>query len=296
MLDSNVMTRVAGIGSTLARNSRADGEAFDLDEFVTRLSLFLGGSGGNYSRKAKGKGKQRALDSDASEDSSSDELETAADEMDWDKLGRLATRFTRRAPTLDFMLGPLKTQYTKRIVKQRAKIDRSSQAAKPIELGSGDMEKNENETTRKIQDVARLLEHVSGEGGVNLFEFALDPESFGNSVENLFYISFLLRDGKCAYIMPGEDSYPSSGGGAPVISKCHLMPSGGLSLTGPFAVACEEPSDEDYAAGLAKRQIVLELDMNTWKSLIEYYYIMRSIITTRRNDPVRVVDANKWYN
>lgn len=33
---------------------------------------------------------------------------------------------------------------------------------------------------------------------MNLFRFVVNPHDFGQSVENLFYLSFLIRDGKCA--------------------------------------------------------------------------------------------------
>jgi non-structural maintenance of chromosomes element 4 len=35
-------------------------------------------------------------------------------------------------------------------------------------------------------------------GEINLFKFIVNPSDFGQSVENLFYLSFLIRDGKCA--------------------------------------------------------------------------------------------------
>ena len=36
-------------------------------------------------------------------------------------------------------------------------------------------------------------------GRVNLFEFVINPEDFAQSVENIFYLSFLIRDGKVAF-------------------------------------------------------------------------------------------------
>lgn len=35
-------------------------------------------------------------------------------------------------------------------------------------------------------------------GEVNLFKFIINPNDFAQSVENIFYLSFLIRDGKVA--------------------------------------------------------------------------------------------------
>ena len=48
---------------------------------------------------------------------------------------------------------------------------------------------------------------------MNIFRFIVNPHDFGQSVENLFYLSFLIRDGKCAFFTD-EDT------GEPVIRKC----------------------------------------------------------------------------
>ena len=32
-------------------------------------------------------------------------------------------------------------------------------------------------------------------GGVSLFHFTVNPKSFGQTVENLFYVPFLMKDG-----------------------------------------------------------------------------------------------------
>lgn len=41
---------------------------------------------------------------------------------------------------------------------------------------------------------------------MNLFRLIVNPRDFGQSVENLFYLSFLIRDGKCA--LDFEDGEP----------------------------------------------------------------------------------------
>ena len=39
---------------------------------------------------------------------------------------------------------------------------------------------------------------MSDDGGVQFFRFVVNPKSFGQTVENLFYTSFLIRDGSVA--------------------------------------------------------------------------------------------------
>lgn len=90
---------------------------------------------------------------------------------------------------------------------------------------------------------------------MNLFQFALNPESFGDSVENLFYISFLIRDGTAAIVENDEGD--------------------------PMLLLSEVPTEEDRQAGLTRRQIVFELDMATWRDLIEVYDIQSAMIPTR---------------
>ena len=77
-------------------------------------------------------------------------------------------------------------------------------------------------------------------------------------------------------------------------------------------VACEEPSDEDRANDLGKKQLVMELDMATWKvssfhitavllgltrdfwkRAIEVFHITEPVIPQRPKAQTRI--GNKWY-
>jgi hypothetical protein len=48
---------------------------------------------------------------------------------------------------------------------------------------------------------------------VSLLDFAINPRDFGQTVENLFYISFLVREGNAKIIKDEE--------GLPLLSKSH---------------------------------------------------------------------------
>lgn len=57
-------------------------------------------------------------------------------------------------------------------------------------------------TVRDFQ-IRQLLEQ---QGNVNLFKFVINPHDFAQSVENIFHLSFLIRDGECA--LDVEDGEP----------------------------------------------------------------------------------------
>lgn len=50
-----------------------------------------------------------------------------------------------------------------------------------------------------------LLEQVER---VNLFKVVINPDSFAQSAENIFYLSFLIRDAKVAFEIDDESGEP----------------------------------------------------------------------------------------
>lgn len=75
-------------------------------------------------------------------------------------------------------------------------LDKSGEVAKPQELKEDDIHTSENETAANILAVERILGEY---GQVNIFRFVVNPHDFAESVENIFYLSFLIRDGKCSF-------------------------------------------------------------------------------------------------
>jgi len=115
-----------------------------------------------------------------------------------------------------------------------------------------------------VIDIRNLL--VEQNGPVNLFRFVVNPSDFAQSVENLFYLSFLIRDAECALEIE-ED-------GEPVI------------------FICEQPQMTDYQEGLRKQQLVFEFDVKTWEEAIKTFNITEAIIPQRP----KVASLNgKWY-
>lgn len=168
----------------------------------------------------------------ATEEADISAQEDSADEgdaFDWEYLGRkLCFPHNLRPPVPGFLLGLLSVQKrARKPIQRRERLQKHNPAdlIRPEELQKEDLEKAENSNLtslcRKIRDRlsktqregqekaaqeatddmteketrAVLAKHgICDDGGVSLFRFAVNPHSFGQTVENLFYVSFLIRD------------------------------------------------------------------------------------------------------
>ncbi|KAF9173519.1 nuclear protein [Mortierella sp. AD011] len=185
-------------------------------------------------------------------------------------------------------LGPMSVEHKSRNFTQRARVVRDPKAMrKPQELREEDIARQENETTKNVMQIAGILEECTDK--VNLFELVVNPESFGQTVENIFYLSFLVRDGKVSITEENMDD-PNRGmyGDDDEVPE----PKEGANIQ-PMVELTETPTAEDYQGGLLKKQMVMEIDVATWRDLIEVYDIRRPMIPTRHNK--EHVEKGKWY-
>ncbi|KAG1837642.1 Non-structural maintenance of chromosome element 4, partial [Suillus subalutaceus] len=92
-------------------------------------------------------------------------------------------------------------------------------------------------------------------GQINLFRLVINPSSFGQSVENIYYLTFLIHDGICGLDYTDDQE--------PVI----------------FPVQRSQNGQRDE--GFQRHQLVLEFDMATWRRAIDVFSITRSVIPHR---------------
>ncbi|KAF9916319.1 nuclear protein, partial [Lobosporangium transversale] len=248
-LDAKLLVTTADLGMQKAKHLRMGQGGFDETEYLTRLVNQMGGH----------------------------DIDSEHIGMDWAKIGRMAVKWTRRAPTMDFMLGPMSVEHKSRAPIHRQKIVRDPNAMrKPQELREEDIARQENETTKNVMQIAEILENCTDK--INLFELVINPESFGQTVENIFYLSFLVRDGKVSITEEDMDD-PNRGqyGEDDEIPE----PKEGANIQ-PMVELTEMPTAEDYQGGLLKKQMVMDIDMAMWRQLIDVYDIRRTMIPTRR--------------
>ncbi|OLY83139.1 Non-structural maintenance of chromosome element 4 [Smittium mucronatum] len=234
-LDSRLLLMSANIGEVKARKLRLEASGIEIDEFVRKIRKQLFGL-------------------------HAESREAAGVIPDWTKVGKIAANFTNRVPSLDILSGPFSSEPPKQRAARKPSTNADSTSGNSShksaktqvnELNQLDFKRQVNETTKRVRQIHTLLEQV---GLVNLFEFVVNPESFSETVENIFYLSFLIRDGKASI---DDES------GQPMIA------------------ACEPPDQDAYQAGLIKKQVVFDLDMQLWSELISSYGIKKSIIPSR---------------
>lgn len=154
------------------------------------------------------------------------------DMMNWAHLGRFACIPAVRRPALPgFLLGPLSIEKKARKITKRSAPFRVNnlREVRPEELRAEDLKRSDKndlpsickkihvqleqaqqEAQDAVEDVydnldtepsaeeqrALMDRHaLRSNGGIDLLRFVVNPHSFGQTVENMFYVSFLIREG-----------------------------------------------------------------------------------------------------
>ena len=207
----------------------------DLDEFVSKTISFMrygrptdNGDIVASSSTNRAHGRREVI-YDEENDGDGDE----GDALDWELLGsQVCFETNTRPPVPSFLLGILSSQKRVRASqprRPRVRVVTEIAESKPDNIAASDLgcSKASNVTTlcnaihsqlNKViddgmanvdeegnsdmedEEIQALMgkHHITPDGHVPLFDFALHPQSFCQTVENLFYISFLIREGRVA--------------------------------------------------------------------------------------------------
>ncbi|KIW34473.1 uncharacterized protein PV07_01251 [Cladophialophora immunda] len=293
-IDSRLLVETADLSYRKINNlTLGDGTiGIDVDDFVTKCIMFM--KQGHEPEAAyrdappSTQTQRRRRRHDADE-------EDEGDTMNWEYLGRSGCFLYNSRPCLTgFLLGPLSVQKKARQQTQRkAREARTelTQAVRPVQLGDEDLEKQESANLTEIcTEIARLLQKamftgmknaekevdeadetlseeqtreilrrnvIADNGCVPLFNFCVNPKSFGQTVENMFYVSFLIKEGKVALDF---DS--------------HGLPTLGL----------ERPKSLAERQETQRNQAIFTLDFDVWEDIIKTFGIEKSVIPHRREE------------
>ncbi len=190
--------------------------------------------------------------------------------IDWQKLGVLSFAVSKRPPTNDFMIGPLAVE--KRVVKQRAPRTVLKDITKAQEVAIKDISKEKTDTPTVVQNIYKKFDSYqrkkrrlsSKPQQITLFEFFINPDSYSQSIENLFYISFLIRDGKLEMTEDPETGYPM------------------ITLSPDLPKDPDDLLEEiERRKSLPANHIIFQLDYDTWEKLKKKFNITKCFIPNR---------------
>ncbi|KAM4703303.1 non-structural maintenance of chromosomes element 4 homolog A [Rhinophrynus dorsalis] len=241
-LDAQFLVLASNLGKEKANQLHADMTVFDPTSFAEDLLSFMGIN------------RMENPESD-SEDEGLARGYLPADS--WQKLGTEAEKHFRRTPTFHYMLGSFKTEppvIRQRIERQKRSSKIEEKRAMPAQLKR--MEESHQEATEK--EVERILGFLQTyfkedpDTPISFFDFVIDPNSFARTVENIFHVSFIIRDG-FARIKLDQDKLP---------------------VIEPIAPN-NELGDKDNQP---RYQGVISLSHQDWKELVETFEISEPMI------------------
>ncbi|KFA73791.1 hypothetical protein S40288_03155 [Stachybotrys chartarum IBT 40288] len=288
-------------------------QGVDVDEFVSKCITYMRQGRGirdDFAPELSSTQRQRRTvprRRDHRDDDDDDEnIGDEGDMMNWPHLGRFACLPHIRRPALPgFLLGPLSVEKKARKITKRSAPFRPNELTetRPEVLNVEDLAKKENDLTAICSKILQRLKTKQAEvqstveslleedmddeeqtrimhkyglrdtGGLDLMRFVVNPKSFGQTVENLFYVSFLIRDGR---VQIDFDDYE-------------------LPTLAP--VDREEEQDTGTARhSTAKHQAILSMDMDTWRDIIDTFDLKESMIEHRAEASSTGPGARGWYS
>lgn len=167
----------------------------------------------------------------------------------WSSLGHVLSKWLHPAPVCSNMLGPMtEIPRTRRSIvgQRRRRNEILGDAVRPIELGAEEnAEDNSNkETDRNLEIMWRTLCSQENETAP-LLELVLNHRSFSQTIENLFTLSFLVRDARVSF----EDD--TDGTGIKVVAR-HLRRE-------------NKNTQKDQKETVERLQFVMAIDFEQWE-------------------------------
>ncbi|KAM3161836.1 Non-structural maintenance of chromosomes element 4 [Lachancea thermotolerans] len=183
-------------------------------------------------------------------------------QFNWFKMGMLYRTISKTPLTVDHLLGPFAAEKKIRSSSQRIRTtDIVGEAVTAERVTKSSLNSTQEETTpEQVKKCFKVLIEKNGLKQINLFKFIIHPKSFAKSVENLFYTSFLIKGGKLV-LEEDEDGFPA------------IRPKEGLP---------KNPHDREVEIqrrnDARQNHIIFQLDMATWRRLIQRFDITSPFI------------------
>ncbi|NXO23297.1 NSE4A protein, partial [Cisticola juncidis] len=229
-LDAQFLVLASNIGKEKASELHSEISAFDSTAFAEDLLTFMG--------------INRTEETNDSEDESGESGGFLPEDA-WKRMGEEALKYFKRAAGFHYLLGSWKSEPS--VPKQRIERQKKATSGKEVQAMPAQLKKMEEShqeaTEKEVERILRILQtHFDNDPQIpiSFFDFVIDPNSFARTVENMFHVSFLIRDG-LARIKLDED-------GLPVIEPTKNSGAG-----------------EEDSKGGARNQVIIRLDQREWQ-------------------------------
>lgn len=264
--DSIVLQEIAVLGQERIKNLHCAFRSFSNIEFMDKLKVYM-------SEHSLVENLKQRISSD--EDIESEENETQSQQRSnsgakkyvltkpiISKFGTNAMSYFRISPKPKFLIGTLEKELKlskKAIVRQKRQRNDDEIVKTKIKELNVNSEEETNNTVQETERIHKILSKYfkrSKGRALCLYEFMINPNSFSRTIENIFYISFLIKDG-FAKIYLDEDQLPV------------IVP-----------VSDEQKTQANNASGSKSINIQSMISLNKiqWKELIEVFEIENAII------------------
>ncbi|XP_004625805.1 non-structural maintenance of chromosomes element 4 homolog A [Octodon degus] len=256
VLDAQFLVLASDLGKEKAKKLRSDLNSFDMLRYVETLLTHMGVN------------PLEAEEIIHDEDSSDFELIVYDS---WKISGKTAENTFNKTHTFHFLLGsiqgesPVPKPRTDRPKKVRPIPEVSTMPAQLKSMGESHQEATEKEVER-ILGLLQTYFREDPDTPISFFDFVIDPHSFSRTVENMFHVSFIIRDG-FARVRLDRDRLP-------VIEPAH-----------------EGTEGIDHSTQV-RNQAVLALSYRDWEEIVKTFEISEPLIPPAQNKQRQSADAS----
>ncbi|CAK8690986.1 non-structural maintenance of chromosomes element 4 homolog A-like [Clavelina lepadiformis] len=233
-LDSRFMSLAVSLGAQKTSLLQTDLVAFQPDEFIQKLVTFMEGN----------------VTSDNPED-------VFIPDRGWEMLGENTTQyFTSIVPALHPLAGVFEDVGQSRgptpSKVRRFNEETNARTQLPQHLTNYRADQKEA-TPEEIERVLKIIRgfYASDPSPFDYFELVVNPQSFGHTIENIFHLAFLVKDGLVRVFL-GEN-------GIPVVE--------------PVKDAEAQKSKKNLKEDDICNQVMVSLSMDEWEAIIDAYQL-----------------------
>lgn len=197
-------------------------------------------------------------------------------QFNWYKLGSLYDNLSQIPLATDHLMGPFSIENKKIIRTGHVRIDENETNS------TNKLTKADNITQLELNDKSQdmttpeqvkrcfkiLIKKVGKNEKISLFKFIINPFSFSKTIENLFYTSFLIKEGKIMLLEGNNDDNDNNKKVPMIMVKSNSKSSDNM----------QREIDKRKNQIQHQNHIIFQLNMETWKKLIEKFNITESFL------------------